>query len=462
MNTDTQIRPNNLNRSLNKNVMTAYVKDYFASIPKYNVKQISNTDEFLENINNNNDFISFGLNLKFDDLSIKYDVVTKIDNVINIYLIKSAIYTKSYYIKELSLQKYLISKLTDLPSVTNLILINNNYEFTTSNINLNEYLNIIDCEFRIDDDSIIEVENNLKNIRKEISKIKAPEIEIGSHCKNPYQCNYFDYCRTNIPYFHVEQIPNQSKDQKQKLNLLGVKDIAKLPELHWLSEIQNRIINAVKNSEEYVNSNLGSSLAKLKYPLYFMDFETIISPFPIFLNSFPFQPLPCMWSLHKSNNKEEDLLYYNFYDFSGNDPRKDFIIKLIDTLGDSGDILIYSDYEIRILKKIISSYPEMKNNIENIISRCVDMLKLVKENYYHPGFKGSFSLKSVSKILPEGDIYNSEYVNSGDDASRVLMQLITGKIDKELIPIYKQELLKYAEKDTLSLVNLYNHLNSVT
>jgi len=41
------------------------------------------------------------------------------------------------------------------------------------------------------------------------------------------------------------------------------------------------------------------------------------------------------------------------------------------------------------------------------------------------------------------------------------MQLITGKIDKELIPIYKQELLKYAEKDTLSLVNLYNHLNSV-
>ena len=461
LNTDTQIRINNLNRSLNKNVMTDYVIDYFTNKPHYNLNKIYNTDEFLDNVNNNTDFIAFGLNLKFDDLSIKYDVITKIDNIINIYLIKSAIYTKSYYIKELSLQKYLISKLTDVSSVSNLILINNNYEFTTSNINLNEYLNIIDCEFRIDDDSIIEVENNLKNIRKEISKIKAPEIEIGSHCKNPYQCNYFDYCRTNIPYFHVEQIPNQSKDQKQKINLLGVKDIAQLPEINWLSEIQNRIIHSVKNSEEYINSNLGVSLSKLKYPLYFMDFETIISPLPIFLNSFPFQPLPCMWSLHKLENQEKNLLYYNFYDFSGNDPRKDFIIKLIDNLGDSGDILIYSDYEKRILNKIIASYPELKNDIENIISRCVDMLKLVKENYYHPGFKGSFSLKSVSKILPEGDIYNSEYVNSGDDASRVLMQIITGKIDKELIPIYKQELLKYAEKDTLSLVNLYNHLISV-
>ena len=461
LNTDTQIRINNLNRSLNKNVMTDYVIDYFASIPQYNLKKIYNTDEFLDNVHNNTDFIAFGLNLKFDDLSIKYDVITKIDNIINIYLIKSAIYTKSYYIKELSLQKYLISKLTDLPSLSNLILINNNYKFTKNNIDLDEYLNIIECESRIDNDDLIEVENNLKNIRKEISKIKTPEIEIGSHCKNPYQCNYFDYCRTNMPYFHVEQIPNQSKDQKQKINLLGVKDIAKLPEINWLSEIQNRIINSVKNSEEYINSNLRASLSKLKYPLYFMDFETIISPLPIFLNSFPFQPLPCMWSLHKLDNKEENLSYYNFYDFSGNDPRKDFIIKLIDNLGNCGDILIYSDYEKRILNKIIASYPELKNDIENIISRCVDMLKLVKENYYHPGFKGSFSLKSVSKILPEGDIYNSEYVNSGDDASRVLMQLITGKIDKELIPIYKQELLKYAEKDTLSLVNLYNHLISV-
>ena len=123
--------------------MTDYVKDYFANIPKYNLKHIYNTDEFLDNIHINTDFIAFGLNLKFDDISIKYDVITKIDNIINIYLIKSAIYTKSYYIKELSLQKYLISKLADLPSVSNLILINNNYKFTKNNIDLDEYLNII-------------------------------------------------------------------------------------------------------------------------------------------------------------------------------------------------------------------------------------------------------------------------------------------------------------------------------
>ena len=37
----------------------------------------------------------------------------------------------------------------------------------------------------------------------------------------------------------------------------------------------------------------------------------------------------------------------------------------------------------------------------------------------------------------------------------------TGKIKEELITTYEQELINYAEKDTLSLVNLYNHLISV-
>ena len=63
--------------------------------------------------------------------------------------------------------------------------------------------------------------------------------------------------------------------------------------------------------------------------------------------------------------------------------------------------------------------------------------------------------------LSSGSQSDESSTRGSDDASRVLMQLITGKIDKELIPIYKQELLKYAEKDTLSLVNLYNHLISV-
>ena len=90
-------------------------------------------------------------------------------------------------------------------------------------------------------------------------------------------------------------------------------------------------------------------------------------------------------------------------------------------------------------------------------------MKITKNHYYHPKFKGSFSLKSVSKILTKENMYDDlEFVNSGDDASRVLIDLITNKINSAQRKQIELDLLKYAEKDTLNLVDLYKHLKSVS
>ncbi len=55
-----------------------------------------------------------------------------------------------------------------------------------------------------------------------------------------------------------------------------------------------------------------------------------------------------------------------------------------------------------------------------------------------------------------------EFVNSGDDASRVLIDLITNNIETNQRTQIENDLLKYAEKDTLNLVDLYKHLKSVS
>ena len=59
-------------------------------------------------------------------------------------------------------------------------------------------------------------------------------------------------------------------------------------------------------------------------------------------------------------------------------------------------------------------------------------------------------------------MYDLEFVNSGDDASRVLIDLITNKINPGQRKQIELDLLKYAEKDTLNLVDLYKHLKSVS
>ena len=59
-------------------------------------------------------------------------------------------------------------------------------------------------------------------------------------------------------------------------------------------------------------------------------------------------------------------------------------------------------------------------------------------------------------------MYDLEFVNSGDDASRVLIDLITNKINSVQRKQIELDLLKYAEKDTLKLGDLYKHLKSVS
>ena len=58
--------------------------------------------------------------------------------------------------------------------------------------------------------------------------------------------------------------------------------------------------------------------------------------------------------------------------------------------------------------------------------------------------------------------YDLEFVNSGDDASRVLIDLITDNTDTIKRKQIEKDLLNYAEKDTLNLVDLYKHLKSVS
>ena len=92
-------------------------------------------------------------------------------------------------------------------------------------------MNIVECTEKVESINSNEIELNILQINKTIVSNKLPNTKIGSHCKSPYQCDYFDNCRTKLPDFHVEQIPNQSKDLKQNLLALNITDIKKLPDM---------------------------------------------------------------------------------------------------------------------------------------------------------------------------------------------------------------------------------------
>ena len=64
-------------------------------------------------------------------------------------------------------------------------------------------------------------------------------------------------------------------------------------------------------------------------------------------------------------------------------------------LGNKGPILVYSSFEATRLRELGGSFRDLTRQLARVSGRFVDLLPLIREHVYDPGFHGSFSLKSV-------------------------------------------------------------------
>jgi hypothetical protein len=68
---------------------------------------------------------------------------------------------------------------------------------------------------------------------------------------------------------------------------------------------------------------------------------------------------------------------------------------LLDALGDTGPIFVYSHFEKSVLHQIGTFHPDLTDRLEAAIARLEDLLPLMRTHYYHPDMKGSWSIKAV-------------------------------------------------------------------
>ena len=88
------------------------------------------------------------------------------------------------------------------------------------------------------------------------------------------------------------------------------------------------------------------------------------------------------------------------------------------------------------------------------LNRMMDLHALVQRYYYHPKFRGSFSLKSVLPALIPEMSYNDLAIKDGREASSLYLKMLnpdsnSGEWDK-----IKGDLLNYCRRDTLALVKI--------
>ncbi len=153
-----------------------------------------------------------------------------------------------------------------------------------------------------------------------------------------------------------------------------------------------------------------------KYPLHFIDFETIASAIPHHKGLRPYQTIAFQYShhiLHKDGRVEHKGEWINLS--KGTFPSFDFVRNLKNEVNDGHPIFRYSNHENTVLNDIadqlensaerdkneliafIKSITNNKEEKHKGSNSMIDLCDWIKKYYYNPLTKGSNSIK---KVLP--------------------------------------------------------------
>ena len=365
----------------------------------------------------------------------------------------------AFHLEDVALQYRVLSRSgMDVASAC-LAHVNRNYVYDGGNIDVRRFFRIRNLTRRVEKLQH-DLTFRLRAFFSILNQSKAPDLPPGRHCTDPVTCEFFDRCNSPLPDDHIGYLPRLHASAEEELEEMGVESIRDVPDDFELTEIQRRAATCVQTGEPWYSPDLGKELRSLKYPLYFMDFETVTPAIPRFPGMRPYDQLPFQWSVHVLMKPGTELEHYEFLATDRADPRREFITSLCSALGKSGSIVVYSAFESQRLSELAAWLPEFSGRIEKIQRRLWDLLPVVRNHVYHPKFGGSYSIKNVLPALVPGMTYEGMEVADGTDAGLAWESLIRGGLDQVERDRLRKALLDYCGQDTLAMVRLVEKLRS--
>jgi hypothetical protein len=275
-----------------------------------------------------------------------------------------------------------------------------------------------------------EVQQYENEIAQDIARFKniladkdnEPQVLQGAHCHTPYDCNFQSYCAALNPIAPEKPQPN--------------------PDMHIT----------------YYKQAVSAFIKQLQYPLYFLDFETVMYGVPAFNQSSPYQQIPFQFSIHVQQSPQADLLHIAYLGDGVNDPREALLKTMIHALGVEGSIVVWNvTFERSCLQKLAVNFPKYKLNIESIINRMVDLMAPFRRKEIHSeAFYDSYSIKSILPVMVPHLRYDVLKIQDGGNASQTYANIHSLSILEQQEA--RQNLLEYCRLDTLAMAEILAQL----
>jgi len=288
-----------------------------------------------------------------------------------------------------------------------------------------------------------------------------PEVPIGIQCHQPYKCPFMDRCWPKDPD-HIMRLYNIGPTKGVGFLVSGVQRISDLPADQKLNATQKRQIKAMRQQRTIVEPGLANALATFNCRLGFLDFETIQRAVPVWPGMAPWEQAPAQFSYHEANG-DGTYTHAEYLAEGPKDCRPELARRMVEATRHAERVAHYSHFEKTRIKGLQEAVPELRAELEALEGKLVDLLPVVRENVYHPGFLGSFSMKSILTPLVPDLTYDDLVIVDGLVASVEIARLlfVAGKIPKAEHERVRQDLLNYCERDTWAMVKVLERLRAL-
>ncbi|MVX65924.1 DUF2779 domain-containing protein [Clostridium chromiireducens] len=426
---------------------------------------LSNSD-FKSNIKATQDclflnYVLFEAGIQVDNLYARMDIlIPNADESYNIVEVKSSTSVKDEHIFDVAFQKYVCEKSGVNINRCYILHINNSYikqgELKLEQLFIKEDITDQVEEFYPNVPALIEELINIYNLPE------VPEVNANRYLFNEYPCEFDSDCWSFLPKYNVSKIYRINKSKVAGLFRDNIFEIKNVPN-DILNDKQIIQKESIINNKVYINrKKIRDFISELKYPLYYLDFETFSEAIPRFDESKSYMQVPFQYSLHVQY-KDGRLEHYEFLHKNKTDPRKSILISMVEVLGDEGSIIVFNQsFEKSRLKELSRLYSQYDYYVNSILERIVDLLVPFSNfNYYNPVQNGSCSIK---KVLPAvtGKSYEGMEIANGGDASTLYFKATfeDGFSVKEKEEVYSN-LLKYCKLDTEGMVWIIDELKKL-
>lgn len=391
------------------------------------------------------------------------DILQKRGSGFACYEVKSSVEVKSYHLDDAAIQYYVLQQ-AGLPLEAMYVLtLNRAYYREEGELDLEQLF--------VAHEVTEEVLARQSEIPGELAAMQAmleeaePALDIGRHCHSPFVCEFKAYCWPELPDPSVFDIP-RFRDGWELLaqGRTALDQLGDTP----LSPKQAQFVEAQLSGREHLDRRaLGDWLNGLRYPLYFLDFETVKPVLPLWSHTRPHQPhLAVQYSVHRVDGPGAEAEHREYLaDFSG-DFRADLVAHLLADLGESGTILAYNQsFEVACLRNLAQWESAAAPAIEALLGRVQDLILPFRQGWYRkPEMRGSASIKAVYPALfPAAPGYAAQVIKDGGEAQHYLNALAQGRFRGS--PAERRQLESdlraYCRLDTQAMVEIWRHLGAL-